>query len=69
MEINFILNEYEDSRYITHINVANCIIEYAFKSCPVNSDIEFIRQVSEHLEVFWKGNERELYAMRMEEDG
>lgn len=69
MEIKFILNEHEDSRIITPINVASCIIEYALKSYPTNSDIEFIRQVSEHLEVFWKGTERELYTMRTEEDG
>lgn len=69
MEIRFILNEYEDSSCVTPINVARSIIDYAFKSCPINSDIEFIRQVGEHLEVFWKGAERELYTMRTEEDG
>ena len=69
MEIKFILNDYEDSRCITPINVANSIIEFALKNYPTNTDIEFIRQVSEHLEVFWKGTERELYARRTEEDG
>jgi hypothetical protein len=67
MEIRFILNEYEDSSCVTPINVARSIIDYAFKSCPINSDIEFIRQVSEHLNVFWKGTERELYT-RKEDD-
>lgn len=69
MEIKFILNEYEYSTSVTPLNVASCIIEYALKSYPTNSDIEFIRQLSEHLEVFWKGTERELYSKREEEDG
>ena len=68
MEIRFILNETEDSNCITPINVAKSIIEFALKTYPTETDLEFIRQVSEHLEIFWKGSEREMYR-RMEEDG
>lgn len=68
MEIRFILNESEDSTCVTPINVAKSIIDFALKNYPTNTDIEFLRQLSEHLEVFWKGSEREMYS-RIEEDG
>jgi hypothetical protein len=68
MEIRFILNDSEDCNSITPINVAKSIIEFAIKNMPTNTDTEFIRQVSGHLEVFWKGSERERYSMMEEEE-
>lgn len=52
---------------ITPLNVAGALIDFALDYYSYN-DIEFIRQLSEHLEIAWKSCERNRYSHREEED-
>lgn len=47
---------------VTPINVAAALIDFAVDNCHgIDKDIEFIRQLSEHLDVAWQSCERNRY--------
>lgn len=53
---------------VSPLNVAGALIDFAIEHYPTDNDIEFIRQVSEHLKVAWESCERNRYRLREEED-
>lgn len=59
---------------VTPINVAAALIDYAIDNCyGIDKDINFIRQLADHLEVAWKACERNRYnphvkTFKMEEE-
>lgn len=63
---SLILNLKDDK--ITPLNVAGALIDFAIDYYSYDNDIEFIRQISEHLEIAWKSCERNRYSHREEDD-
>ena len=59
---------------VSPISVASALIDYAVDNCHgIDKDIEFIRQLSGHLEIAWQSCERNRYnphvkTFKMEED-
>lgn len=53
---------------VTPLNVAGALIDFAIENYSYDNDIEFIRQLSEHLKVAWESCERNRYRLRDEED-
>ena len=70
--MNLILDLKDDK--VTPINVAAALIDYAVDNCHgIDKDVEFIRQLSRHLEVAWMSCLRNRYnphvkTFKMEEN-
>lgn len=63
---SLILNLKDDK--VTPLNVASALIDFAIDYYSYENDIEFIRQLSEHLEIEWKSCERNRYRHEEEDN-